>query len=75
VTVGLVDQGSRGGGGKIWQRSGPSGGGGSGGGIGGGGVGGSVGGGGVDGSGGGVDGGGGRPVSTSCELASVVGRR
>ena len=82
MAVGLVDQGSRGGGGKIWQRGGPSGGGGSGGGVGGGGVGGGVGGGGVDGSsggvdgsGGGVDGGGGRPVSASCGLASVVKRR
>jgi hypothetical protein len=54
------------GGGKIWQRGGPSGGGGSGGGVSGGGV---------DGSGGGVDGGGGRPVSASCGLASVAGRR
>ncbi len=59
------------GGGKIWQRGGPSGGGGSKGG----GSGGGVGGGGVNGSGGGVDGGGGRPVSASCGLASVVGRR
>ncbi len=80
VAVGLVDQGSRGGGGKIWQRGGPSGGGGSGGGVGGGGVGGGgVGGGvdgsGVDGSGGGVDGGGRRPVSASCGLASAVGQR
>ncbi len=75
VVVGLVDQGSRGGGGKIWRRGRPSGGGGSGGGVGGGGVGGGVGGGGVDGSGGGVDGGDGRPLSASCELASVVGWR
>ncbi len=75
MAVGLVDQGSRGGRGKIWQRGGPSGGGSSGGGVGGGGVGGGVGGGGVDGSGGGVDGGGGRPVSASCGLASVVGQR
>ncbi len=30
VAVGLVDQGSRGGGGKIWQRGGPGGGGGDG---------------------------------------------
>jgi hypothetical protein len=66
VAVGLVDRGSQVGGGKIWQRGGPSGGGGSGGGVGGGGV---------DGSDGGVDGGGGRPVSASCGLASVVGRR
>ncbi len=75
MAVGLVDQGSRGGGGKIWQRGGPSGGGGSGGGVGGGGVGGGVGGGGVVGSGGGVNGGGGRPVSASCGLPSVVRRR
>ena len=75
VAVGLVDQGSRGGGGKIWQRGRPSGGGGSGGSVGGGGVSGGVGGGGVNGSGGGVDSGGGRPVSTSCGLASGVGRR
>ncbi len=52
--VGLVDQGSWGGGGKIWQRGRPSGGGGSrgGGGGSGGGVGSGGGGGGVDGSGG-----------------------
>jgi hypothetical protein len=75
VAVGLVDQGSRGEGGKIWQRGGPSGGGGSRGGVGGVGVGGSGGGSGVDGSGDGVNGGGGRPVSVSCGLASVVGQR
>jgi hypothetical protein len=80
--VGLVDRISWGGGGKIWQRGGPSGGGGSGGGVGGGGVDGGVddGGvdgssGGVDGSGGGVDGGCGRPVSASCGLSSVVRQR
>ncbi len=75
MAVGLIDRGSRGGGGKIWQRGGPSGGLGSGGGVGGGGVSGGVGGGGVGGSGGGVDGGGGRPVSASCKLTSVVGQR
>jgi hypothetical protein len=74
VAVGRVDQGSRGGRGKIWQRGGPSRGGGSGGGGGGGGVGSGGGGGGVDGSRGGVDGGG-RPVSASCGLASGVGQR
>ncbi len=68
MAVGLVDQGSRGGGGKIWQRGRPSGGGGSGGGGGGGGVGGG-------GGGGGVDGGGRRPVLTSCGLTSGAGRR
>ncbi len=73
MAVGLVDQESWVGGGKIWQIGRPSGGGGSGGGVGGGGVNGS--GGGVDSSSGGVDGGGGRPVSASCGLASVVGRR
>jgi hypothetical protein len=73
--MGLVDQGSWGGGGKIWQRGRPSGGGGSGGGGGGGGVSGGGGSGGVDGSSGGVDIGGGRPVSASCGLASGVGRR
>ncbi len=70
MAVGLVDQGSRGGGGKIWQRGGPSGGGGGSGGADS-----SGGSGGVDGSGGGVDSGGGRPVSASCGLASGVGRR
>ncbi len=75
MAVGLVDQGSWGGGGKIWQRGGPSGGSGSGGSGGGGGVGGGGGGGGVNGSGGGVDGGSGRPVSASCGLASEVGQR
>ncbi len=47
MAVGFVDRGSWGGGGKIWRRGGPSGGGGSGGGVGGGGVGGGVGSGGV----------------------------
>jgi hypothetical protein len=89
VVVGLVDQGSRGGGGKKWQRGRPSGGGGSGGSVSGSGAGGGVdggcvdgsgggvdgSGGGVNGSGGGVDGGSGRPVSASCGLASVVGQR
>ena len=70
AAVGLVDRGCRGGGGKIWQRGGPSGGR-----VGGSGVGGGVGSGGVDGSGGGVDGGGRRPVSASCGFASGVGRR
>ncbi len=60
--MGLVDQGSQGGGGKIWQRGGPSGGGG----IGSGG-----GGSGVDGSDGGVDSGGGRPGSAS--LVGLLG--
>ncbi len=75
MAVGLVDQGSWGGGGKIWQRGGPNGGGGSGGGGSGGGVGGGGGGGGVGSSGGGVDGGGRRPVSAFCGLASGVGQR
>jgi hypothetical protein len=73
--VSLVDQGSWGGGGKIWQRGGPSRGGGSRGGGGGSGVGGSCGSSGVDGSGGGVDGGSRRPVSATCGLASGVGQR
>jgi hypothetical protein len=68
VAVGLVDQGSWGGGGKIWQRDGPSGGsggreGGGGGGVGGGG------------GGSGVNGGGRRPVSASSGHASGVGPR
>ncbi len=75
VAVGLVDQGSQGGGGKIWQRGRPSGGGGSRGGVGGSGVCGGVGGNGVDDSGSGVKSCGGKPVSASCGLASVAGRR
>ncbi len=70
MAVGLVDQGSQGGGGKIWQRGRPRGGGGGAGGGGGGG-----GGGGVNGSGGGVDGGGGRPGLATCGLACGVRRR
>jgi hypothetical protein len=73
--VGLVDQGSQRGGGKIWQRGGPSGGGGGGGRGGSSGVGGGGGGGGVNGSGGGVGGSGGRPGSASCGLVCGVGRR
>jgi hypothetical protein len=80
VAVGLVDWGSQGGRGKIWQRGRPSGGGGGGGGDGGGGVGSGGGGGGVGssgggGGGGGVGGGSGRPGSASCGLAFGVGQR
>jgi hypothetical protein len=60
VAVGLVDQGSWGGGGKIWVRRGPSGGGGVGG---------------SGGGGGGGGGGGRRPGSASCGLACGVGQR
>ncbi len=74
---GLVDQGSWGGGGKIWQRGRPIRGGGGKGSGSGGGVSGGGGGSGVSGSGGGggVNGGGGRPGSTSCGLACGVGQR
>ncbi len=75
MAVGLVDQGSRGGGGKIWRRNEPSGGGGSGGGGGGSGVGSNGGSSGVNGSGGGVNGGSRRPVSASFWLACGVGQR
>ncbi len=65
--MGFVDQGSRRGGEKIWQRGGPGGGGGGG----------SGGGGGVGGGGGGsgVNNGGRRPGSASCGLAFAFGWR